>query len=73
VDSLGHALQKLHIDFNLRDVSDLLGLYWSLKGEDVPFNEDDRIAEEEDGAVNLSIKLNADQFKELYKLIRKRK
>ncbi len=36
VDSLGHTLQKYHIDFNLRDLSEMISLLWMLKEEDIP-------------------------------------
>lgn len=43
VDSLGHSLQKHHIEFDLRDISEMIGLLWMLKEESVPADEDDRM------------------------------
>ena len=73
IDSLGHTMQKYKIDFKLRDLSEMLNLMWTMKDEEVPLGDEERVVEDEDGTFDISTKLNYDQFYELYKTIRSKK
>lgn len=71
MDSLGHTLQRYHIEFELRDLSEMIGLLWMMKEEPVPVvEEDDRIEEDSRGEFSLSLKLDSKQFEELFGMIR---
>lgn len=62
VDSLGHSLQKYHIDFDLRDISEMIALRWMLKEEPIPVDEDDRMEQDERGEFSISLKMDFKQF-----------
>ena len=66
-------MQKYKIDFKLRDLSEMLNLIWTMKDEEVPLGDEERVVEDEDGPFDISTKLNYDQFYELYKTIRSKK
>jgi len=43
VNSLGHALQKYHIDFEVRDVIDMIKIYYELNELELDVQPDDQI------------------------------
>ena len=51
----------------------MLNLLYTLKEEEPPEGDEERVAEDEDGSFDISTKLNYDHFIELYKIIRTRK
>ena len=70
VDSLGHSLQKYHIDFNLRKVADMIGLFWMFKEEEVPEGDGERLLEDKEGLFDISLKIDYEQFDQLFRTVR---
>lgn len=70
-NTLGHALQKHKIEFTLKDVSDMLRLYYDKKGIE-PVSTGRMVEQEgEEEEIDLGIELDQRQFTELYGMARK--
>ena len=61
-NTLGHALQKHHISFTLKDIEGMLKIYYEMKGEEAVSGKE-LIESDEGHFVDLGLELDERQFR----------